>query len=144
MPHPSTSFPLPRTRRLLDIALESQSTKIGPREVFEMLCFVWRARMNPLRLRQILGTVLINLDQPRHTALRGTVNRGFTPRRVRAWEPRIREIVDECLSKLKSGQSFDVVHDLAIPLPVGVIAEIVGIEPERGLRGAESLTLVPR
>jgi cytochrome P450 len=59
------------------------------------------------------------------------VNRGFTPRRVRAWEPRIRALVADAMRRLASGGPFDVVRDLAIPLPVTVIAEMLGVEPER-------------
>jgi len=58
------------------------------------------------------------------------VNRGFTPRQIADWEGRAREIVAGCVAKLHSGD-FDVVRDLAIPLPVTVIAEMLGIEPER-------------
>ena len=112
-------------------ALEAQSPHVGPREVFEMARFVWRSRMNPLRIRQILGTMLITLDPPRHDVLRGVVNRGFTPRRIRDWEPRIREIVAECVARRRPGRPYELVKELAVPLPVGVIAEILGIPPER-------------
>jgi cytochrome P450 len=63
--------------------------------------------------------------------MRGIVNRGFTPRRVRSWEPRIRELVDECMARLHGNGPFDAVRDLAVPLPVTIIAEMLGIEPER-------------
>jgi cytochrome P450 len=59
------------------------------------------------------------------------VNRGFTPRRIAAWEPRIRALVDEQMAALRRGERFDLVRDLAIPLPVTVIAEMLGVEPER-------------
>ena len=74
---------------------------------------------------------LISEDPPRHGVLRAIVNRGFTPRRIAAWEPRMRAIVDECKAKLRSADGFDVIHDLAIPLPVRIIAEFLGVEPER-------------
>ncbi len=74
---------------------------------------------------------LIASDGPLHNSMRSIVNRGFTPRRILAWEPRIREIVAECMEKLGRGEAFDVVRDLAIPLPVTIIAEMLGIDPER-------------
>ena len=63
---------------------------------------------------------LISEDPPRHGGIRGLVNRGFTPRRIAAWEKRARE-----------GADFDVVADLAIPLPVTLIVEMLGVEAER-------------
>ena len=74
---------------------------------------------------------LLAEDPPRHGSLRRLVNRAFTPKRVAAWEPRARGIVDACLAKLRDGDEFDVVADLAIPLPVRIIAEMLGVEPER-------------
>src|SRR5262245_8593857 len=74
---------------------------------------------------------LISDDPPRHDVLRMLVNRGFTPRRIAEWEPRMQAIVDECLRGLRDGADFDVVADLGIPLPVRIIAEMLGVEPER-------------
>jgi cytochrome P450 len=58
------------------------------------------------------------------------VNRGFTPRRIAALEPRIREITRRALDRIDPG-GFDLVRDLAVPLPVTVIAELLGVDPER-------------
>jgi len=74
---------------------------------------------------------LIAEDPPTHGPLRAVVNRGFTPRRIAAWEPRVRAICDEHLAPLRDGAAFDLVHDFAIPLPVRIIAEMLGVEPER-------------
>jgi cytochrome P450 len=87
-----------------------------------------RARINPFQLPNVPS--LIASDGERHTLLRAIVNRGFTPRQIADWEARAREIVAGCMQKLGSGD-FDVVRDLAVPLPVTVIAEMLGIEPER-------------
>ena len=77
--------------------------------------------------------MLITTDPPEHTGLRAIVNRGFTPRRIADWEPRLREIVSEAMATLESGEDFDVIRDLAIPVPVRVISEMLGVEPERQL-----------
>lgn len=90
--------------------------------------FILRARANPLRRRP---RSLVTEDPPRHDAMRAVVNRGFTPGRISSLEPRMREIVEGCMAKLVRGEAFDVVSDLAIPLPVTVIAEMLGVEPER-------------
>jgi cytochrome P450 len=91
--------------------------------------FVWRTRLNPLEFATARN--LIAEDGDRHTAMRNVVNRGFTPRRIAAWEVRARELVAESIVKLRSGASFDLVEDLAIPLPVSIIAEMIGVAPAR-------------
>ena len=69
-------------------------------------------------------------DPPVHTRLRRLVSRAFTPRRIRALEPRIREITDRLLDKVAAKGEFEVMADLANPLPVMVIAEMLGVPPE--------------
>ncbi|HTO70676.1 MAG TPA: cytochrome P450 [Myxococcota bacterium] len=70
-------------------------------------------------------------DPPLHDELRAIVNRGFTPRRIGALEPRVREIARACLDDVRAKGELDLVQDLAIPLPVTVIAEMLGVDPER-------------
>jgi cytochrome P450 len=74
---------------------------------------------------------LISVDPPVHGPLRSLVNRGFTPRRIAELEPRIREIARESLAAVEEKGEFDLVADLAIPLPVTVIAEMLGVEADR-------------
>jgi cytochrome P450 len=74
---------------------------------------------------------IITSDPPQHTLIRNTVNRAFTPRMVADMEPRIREITRELLDAVGKSGEMDIVSDLATPLPVTVIAEILGIDPSR-------------
>lgn len=90
---------------------------------------LWTARLNPFRMRKRLS--LIASDGARHDELRTIVNRAFTPRRIAAWETRARSIVADCIAKLDGGAAFDLVEDLSVPLPVTVIAEMLGVESER-------------
>jgi cytochrome P450 len=75
--------------------------------------------------------MMISTDPPDHTLLRSLVNKGFTPRMIAALEPRIREITTSLLDAALTDGRFDITRDLAIPLPVTVIAELLGVEPER-------------
>jgi cytochrome P450 len=77
------------------------------------------------------SSMLIAVDPPHHTRLRRLVNRGFTPRRIGLLEPRVREIARECVDKVVSRGEMDLVRDLAIPLPVTVIAQMLGVEADR-------------
>lgn len=70
-------------------------------------------------------------DPPVHTRLRKLINRAFTPRIVANLEPRIREITNEIFDQMASRDELDFMRDLAIPLPVTVIAELLGVEQER-------------
>ncbi len=77
---------------------------------------------------------LIHSDPPDHTRLRGLVTKAFTPRVVEAMRPRIQQITDELLDAVRLDGKMDVVKDLAIPLPVTVLAEIFGVpKPDLGL-----------
>jgi len=67
-------------------------------------------------------------DPPYHTHLRGLMNHAFTPRRVERLRPYIQRTVNELVdaAQSKSG-TVDMIHDLAYPLPVMVIAELLGL-----------------
>ena len=114
-----------------EILMKDRMAKVGVRNAFEMVRFLYRSRLNPLRLRKNPPVSIITSDPPQHDFLRAIVNRGFTPRQVSSWEPRMREIVSGCLRKLHAGEPFDVIGDLAIPLPVTIIADLLGVGPER-------------
>jgi cytochrome P450 len=68
-------------------------------------------------------------DDPDHTRLRSLVNKAFTPRAVERLAPRIRRIVADLLDAVAGTQSFDLIAALAGPLPVIVIAEMLGVDP---------------
>jgi cytochrome P450 len=66
-------------------------------------------------------------DPPDHTRLRGLVSRAFTPRVVEVMRPHIQEIVDGLLDRVEGAGAMDVIEDLAYPLPVTVICEMLGV-----------------
>lgn len=70
---------------------------------------------------------LLNLDAPDHTRIRALVNKAFTPRRVSALRPRIEALVEELLGGARARGELELVRDLAHPLPVIVIAELLGV-----------------
>lgn len=72
---------------------------------------------------------LIFADPPRHTKLRGLINRAFTPAVVAGLEPRIRTLSRELLDRVAGRGEMDLVADFAVPLPLMVIAELLGIPP---------------
>ena len=73
---------------------------------------------------------MLDLDPPTHTRIRGLVSQGFTPRSVAALEPRIQQRVDELLDAMEGKDRIDLIQDFAFPLPIIVIAELLGVPPE--------------
>ncbi len=77
------------------------------------------------------GLTMITKDPPEHTRLRKLVSKAFTPRMVQTLAPRIQDIVDHLVDQFIDRGTFDLVQDLAYPLPVIVIAEMLGVDPDR-------------
>ena len=73
---------------------------------------------------------LLMLDPPDHKRLRALVNKAFTPRAVAALEPRIRGNLATLLDDIEDPSAFDLMESVARPLPVIVIAEMLGVPPE--------------
>lgn len=73
---------------------------------------------------------MLRSDAPDHTRLRGLVSRAFTPRAVERWRKRIEGTTEELLDRLPRGGRVDVMSALAGPLPVIVIAEMLGVPRE--------------
>lgn len=86
-----------------------------------------RGRPRGENAQTALSSSIISTDPPRHRQLRSLVEQAFTPRQVRALEPRIAQLVDELLSPVQGAGRMDFIRDFAYPLPVIVIAEILGI-----------------
>lgn len=72
---------------------------------------------------------MLRLDPPDHTRLRALVSKAFTARAVEAMRPRIELLVDELLGKVEARGRMELVADFAAPLPVIVIAELIGVPP---------------
>ena len=70
---------------------------------------------------------MLHHDPPDHTRLRSLVSKAFTPRAVRELHPRVQRIVDELLDDLDGKDRFDLIESFAFPMPVTVIAEMLGV-----------------
>lgn len=72
---------------------------------------------------------MIDLDAPEHLERRKVVNRGFTPARVRASKGRVERSGDALIDSVCERGACDFVHDLAAPLPMIVIGDMLGVLP---------------
>jgi cytochrome P450 len=82
--------------------------------------------LSPEFTRAIMSSLLMT-DPPAHTRMRRLVNKAFTPRVVEGLRTRVQVLVDELLDAVAGRRHMELVHDLAYPLPVTVIAELLGI-----------------
>lgn len=69
-------------------------------------------------------------DDPDHARLRSLVNKAFTPRAVEAMRPRARKIAEDLLDQI-AGPEFDFIEAVAGPMPTILIAEMLGVDPQR-------------
>jgi hypothetical protein len=89
---------------------------------------VERDQLSPREFLRAYGILWQN--PPDHTRLRRLVNKAFTPGVVNALRPKIQAIVDDLLHAAQERGGADLIADLAYPLPVQVIAELVGVPLE--------------
>jgi len=84
------------------------------------------------------GPTIMTMDPPDHTRLRTLIAKAFTPRRVEQLRPRVELLVDELLdTMIAAGPPADLIEHLAVPLPVTIISELLGVpfENQRRFRG---------
>jgi cytochrome P450 family 142 subfamily A polypeptide 1 len=74
--------------------------------------------------------MMIDMDDPEHWKRRKLVNKGFTPRRVRDSEMKIREVCDAIIDEVCERGECDFVRDIAAPLPMIMIGDMLGVRPD--------------
>ncbi len=78
-------------------------------------------------VRQVGTSLMMFLDPPDHTRLRSLVSKAFTPRMVERMRERVQALVDDLLDEALPAGEMDIVGDLAYPLPVAVICDLLGV-----------------
>ncbi|RIK42623.1 MAG: cytochrome P450 [Chloroflexi bacterium] len=87
-----------------------------------------RAQLPPTPpLVNLLSNHMLNLDPPDHTRLRTLVNKAFTAAVVQQMAGRVQDIADDLLDRVQARGRMDLIEDFAFPLPMTVIAELLGI-----------------
>ena len=80
-------------------------------------------------LLQLVSRHMLNMDPPDHTRLRALVNKAFTARMIEQLAPRVQAIADELLGPVLPRGAMDLIEEFAFPLPIIVIAELLGVPP---------------
>jgi cytochrome P450 len=89
-------------------------------------------------VRNYQGDQFIQHDRPEHLEMRRVVHGYFTPKSMEAWRPFVQKAVNELLDEAEEKGRIDVMRDLATPLPVLVIAQMMGV-PEQDRRHVRHL-----
>lgn len=82
----------------------------------------------PKSVQMLVGS-MINEDEPGHRRLRNLVHKAFTPKNLAYLDQRIETLTHELLDQAEAKGEFDLMKDYALPIPVTVIGEMVGVEP---------------
>jgi cytochrome P450 len=99
----------------------------------------WRNALTPEQLAQVppvpevmkpLARNMLDIDPPDHERLRALVSKAFTPRLIEGMRPRVQAIADALLDVVEDGGEMDLIDDYAFPLPITVIAELLGVPAE--------------
>ncbi len=104
------------------------SCMAGRWEQYEKFFLRGGSRTSPMA--EMYSKWMLQVDPPVHTRLRGLVNKVFTPRVVEALRPRIEQNVDDLIDKVVKSGRMEIMSDLAFPLPIMVISDLLGIPRE--------------
>src|SRR6266704_3381209 len=95
-------------------------------------------------LARMLGLWMLFFDAPEHTRLRKLMNKGFSPAVAEALRPQVEAIVERMLEPLRQKSEADILQEIAYPLPVRVIAEMLGLPEtlhERFIQWSDALVI---
>ncbi len=82
----------------------------------------------------LIRSGILDMEPPDHTRVRRLVSKAFTPRTVESLRPQIEQLVGELVDRVSGGETFDLISAIAEPLPVAVIAMLLGVpEADRHL-----------
>lgn len=112
----------------LDEAHETlKSPDMGRTALWEPM---FAGRISDPRMVDLFRSTVLFSDPPDHTRLRGFVSRAFQPKGIEGLRPAVEEIVDGLLDEMATQDVVDIVDGLALPLPVAVIARLLGVPSE--------------
>jgi len=97
------------------------------RSAASLLALPAERRAEFAELARMLGLWMLFIDAPEHSRLRKLMNKGFSPAVAESLRPQIEAIVDRMLEPLRRASEAELMHEIAHPLPVRVIAEMLGL-----------------
>jgi cytochrome P450 len=112
----------------LDCSAIAKDPRLSVRRTDAMLFTLPESRQGEFKeLVRMLGLWMIFIDAPEHTRMRKLMNKGFSQPAAEALRPQVEKIVDRILDRLGDVSQADLVNELAYPMPVRVISELLGV-----------------
>ena len=109
----------------------AKDTRLSAKRAKQMLLSLPISRQSEFsELARMLSLWLIFMDPPEHTRLRKLLNKGFSAAAVEGLRPQVEAIVDQMLKPLQYGSEVELMREIANPLPVRIILEMLGIPQE--------------
>lgn len=112
------------TRKLLADRRLSKDSDALQREIKRQLAERGSTRTE---LSGMFGPSMLNSDNPKHARLRGLAVKAFSGQAVQRLAPRVEEITTELIDRLPAGEEIDLVSALAVPVPLHIIGEVLGV-----------------
>jgi cytochrome P450 len=78
---------------------------------------------------RIMESNMLDKDGDDHARLRGLIHKAFTPRRIEQMRERVQTLANELIDSAQQRGSMDLIHDYALPIPLTIISEIMGVAP---------------
>lgn len=91
---------------------------------------IWFRKLLKFRWFKPLQQTMLHLDPPDHTRLRALVSKAFSPRLIETMQDRMRRLAKELLDLAQKQSQVDLIRDYALPFPITIIAELLGVPPE--------------
>jgi cytochrome P450 len=111
-----------------DCSAIAKDPRLSVRRTDAMLFTLPESRQGEFKeLVRMLGLWMIFIDAPEHTRMRKLMNKGFSQPAAEALRPQVEKIVDRILDRLGDVSQADLVNELAYPMPVRVISELLGV-----------------
>lgn len=111
------------------VLLDSQTYARDPAQVSQELAAAFQTP-DP-NVRAITDNHMLNRDGDDHRRLRALVSKAFTPKMIEAMRPRVESIAAALLDKVAAQGHMDLINEYAFPLPITVIAELLGVPTDR-------------
>src|SRR3984957_7404154 len=109
----------------------AKDPRLSAKRAQQMLLSLPLSRQSEFKeLARMLGLWLIFMDPPEHPRLRKLLNKGFSPAAIEGLRPQVEAIVDRMLKPLQQGSEVELMREIANPMPVRIILEMLGIPQE--------------
>lgn len=111
-------------------ALRHPSVSNDDRHGSEQRAQVESGTLDPALVEILDKRSFLHRDPPDHTRLRAVIADAFSPRKMKTMRPRVQQLVDEMIDAVDGLDSIELIRELAFPLPITVVCELLGIPPE--------------